>query len=148
MIDYKGEVTINVPPEKVYRAISDVQKWPMWTSMAVPKVLSGTGFDKVGSQVESVMGEGPMKQKMVFEVTAAEPNHRLAFKTVSKGSMQWDGEMTLDAQGTSSTRLVTIGQIRLSGAMRLMEGVMGGEIRKGEHKEIEKLRDLLEGNKM
>ena len=148
MIEYKGEVTINVPPEKVYRAISDAQKWPMWNSMAEPKVLAGTGFDTVGSQVESVMGEGPMKQKMIFEVTAAEPNRRLAFKTVSKGSMQWDGEMTLEAQGPSSTRLVTVGQIRLSGAAKLMEGVLGGEIRKGEQKEIEVLKELLENNKM
>jgi len=148
MIDYKGEVTINVPAERVYRAISDAQKWPMWTSMGEPKVLSGTGFDTVGSQVESVMGEGPLKQKMIFEVTAAEPGRRLAFKTVSKGSMQWDGEMTLEAQGASSTRLVTTGQIRMSGAARLMEGVMGGEIRKGEQKEIEKLKELLESDKI
>lgn len=148
MIEYKGEVTINAPAEKVFRTLADHQKWSMWTSMADTKVLSGTGFNQVGSQVESVMGEGPMKQKMVFEVTAAEPNRRLAFKTVSKGSMQWDGEFNLESQGASTTRVLSTGQIRMNGAARLMEGVMSGEIKKGEQKEIEKLKELLESNKM
>lgn len=148
MIDYKAEVTINVPSERVYLAISDAQKWPMWTSMSEPKVLAGTGFDTVGSQVESVVGEGPMKQKMTFEVTSAEPGRRLAFKTISKGSMQWDGEITLEAKGASTTHVVQTGQIRLSGAAKLMEGVLGGEVRKGEQKELETLKELLESNKM
>ena len=148
MIDYKAEVTINVPAEKVFRALADEQKWSMWTEMEQTRVLSGNGFNQVGSQVETVMGEGPMKQKMVFEVTQVEPNRRLAFKTVSKGSMQWDGELTLESQGASSTRLINSGQIRLGGAAKLMEGVMAGEIKKGEQKEIEKLKELLESNKI
>jgi uncharacterized protein YndB with AHSA1/START domain len=148
MIDYKGEVTINVPAETVFRALTDHQKWSMWTDMADTTVVSGTGFNQVGSQIESVMGEGPLKQKMKFEVSALEPNRRLAFKTISKGSMQWDGEFNLEAQGPSVTRLLTTGQIRLGGAAKLMEGVMSGEIKKGEQKEIEKLKELLESGKM
>jgi uncharacterized protein YndB with AHSA1/START domain len=88
MIEYKAEVNINVPAERVYRAISDAQKWPMWTSMSEPKVLSGTGFDTVGSQVESVMG-GPMKEDGLRG--PAEARCRLAFETSRRGSMQWDG---------------------------------------------------------
>ena len=89
-----------------------------------------------------------MKQKMTFEVTEVEPNRRLAFKTVSKGSMQWDGGLTLEAQGPSTTRVVSVGQIRLGGAAKLMEGMMAGEIKKGEQKELEKLKELLEAGKM
>ena len=137
MIDYKAEVTINVPAEKVFRALADEQKWSMWTEMEQIKVLSGTGFNQVGSQVESVMGEGPLKQKMVFEVSALEPNKRIAFKTISKGSMQWDGELTLESQGASSTRVLNAGQIRLGGAAKLMEGMLSGEIKKGEQKEMQ-----------
>jgi len=148
MIDYKAEITINVPAERVFRVLADAQKWSMWTEMEQTRVVSGSGFDQVGSQVETVLGEGPMKQKMVFEVTQVEPNKRIAFKTVSKGSMQWDGDLTLEAQGTSSTRLVNAGQIRLNGAAKLLERMMSGEIKKNEQKELDKLKELLEDNKI
>ena len=67
---------------------------------------------------------------------------------MSKGSMQWDGDMRLEALGAGSTRLVTTGQIRTGGLLRLMEPFVTGEIKKGEQKEIEKLKELVESNKM
>ncbi len=33
MIDYKAEVTINVPAERVFRILADAQKWSMWTEL-------------------------------------------------------------------------------------------------------------------
>ena len=104
--------------------------------------------NQVGAQIESIVGDGPLKQKMAFEVTAVEPNRRLTFKTISKGSMQWDSEFVLEPQGTSTTRLVSTGQIRLSGAAKLMEGMVSGEIKKGEQKELDKLKELLESGQL
>ena len=148
MIDYKAEVTVNVPAEKVFAAVTDEQKWSMWTPMQDTKVLVGSGFKEVGSQVESVMVDSPGKPKLVFEVTAVEKNRRLSFKTISKSSIQWDGDFKLEPQGSSSTHLVSTGQIRSSGLLKLMEFFMSGEIKKGEQKELEKLKELLESNKM
>jgi uncharacterized protein YndB with AHSA1/START domain len=146
MIDYKAEVIVNAPAERVFRSLADASKYDTWTDMTGTRVVSGTTMDQVGAQVETVMGEGPMKQKMVFEVTEVEPNQRIVFKTISKGSIQWDSEFRLEPQGPSSTRVFSTGQLRLSGAARLMEGMMSGEIKKGEQKELEKFKMLLETN--
>ena len=148
MIEYKGEVTINVPAERLFQALTNASGYDMWTDMSGTHMVSGNAMDQVGAQVETVLGQGPMKQKMVFEVNEVEPNRRITFKTVSKGSMQWDSEYRLEAQGPSATRLLASGQIRLSGAARLMEGVMSGEIKKGEQQEIEKPKTLLETGKL
>jgi len=148
MIDYTAEVTIDVPAARVYRAVTDAAKWSMWTPMRDTKVLSGTGFDQLGSRIESVMSDSPGKPKLIFEVTAAESNRRVAFKTVSQGSVAWDGELRLEAVSPSATRLTTTGQIRTSGLFRLLEPFVSGEVRKGEQKEIEKLKVLLETDQM
>lgn len=148
MIDYKAEVTINVPAERIFRALGDPSKYDAWTDMTGTRAVSGTTMDRVGAQMETVVGEGPLKQRMVFEVTALEPNKRVAFTSVSKGSMHWDSEVSLEPQGASSTRVVQAGQIRLSGVAKLMEGLMSGEVRKAEQKELEKLKMLLESNQL
>lgn len=144
MIDYEGEVTINVPVEKVFRVLTDAAKYDMFTEMHDTRLVSGSTLDRVGAQLETVV----MKKKMLFEVSAVEPNRRIAFKTVSKGGMQWNAEYRLESRGASSTRLQQSGQLRFGGIMGLLEPLMRGEVRKSEQKEIEKLRELLETNKI
>jgi len=144
MIDYEGEVTINVPVEKVFRVLTDAGKYDMFTEMHDTRLASGSALDRVGAQLETVV----MKKKMLFEVSAFEPNRRIAFKSVSKGGMQWNAEYRLESRGASSTRLQQSGQLRFGGIMGLLEPFMRGEVRKSEQKEIEKLKELLETNKM
>ena len=146
MFGYEVEITINAPAERIYRVVTDAQKWSMWTSMRETKVLSGTGFTEVGSRIESVMSDGPGKPKLIFEVTAAEANKRVAFKTVSKSPIEWDGDTRLEPQGPSSTRVVSTSEIRSRGWLNVLEFFMRGEIKKGEQKSLEALKKLVESN--
>ena len=148
MIEYKAEVTVNVPADRLFQALSRAENYDKFTDMSGTHMVSGSMLNEVGARLESVVGDGPLKQKMVFEVTQVEPDRRIVFKTVSKGSMQWDSEFTLEPQGASATRLTNTGQIRLGGAARLMEGMVSGEIKKGEQKELDKLKALLESNQI
>lgn len=108
----------------------------------------GSAMDHVGARVATEINEGPMKSKLVFEVSAFEPNRLLAFKTVSEGGMQWDAEYRLESQGSSATLLKQNGHIRLGGLMGLLSPLMRGEVDKKEKQEIEKLKELLEGGKV
>jgi uncharacterized protein YndB with AHSA1/START domain len=148
MIEFKAEVTINVAPEKVFAVLTAVEKYSRWTDMKESKAISSGGLVRVGAQMETIMGAGPLKQKIVFEVAAFEPNRRMAVKTVSKGSFRMDGDYTLEPQGASTTRVLLSGQVRLFGIARLLEPLMAGEVRKGEQKELDKLKELLESNKI
>ena len=144
MIEYEGEVTINVPVEKIFRVLMDAKSYDKFTEMQGTRLVSGESLDLVGAQLETVV----MKRKMVFEVSAVEPNRRIVFKTVSKDGLQWDSEYRFESLGASSTRLHQAGKLRFGGIMGLLEPLMRGEVRKSEQKEIEKLKELLESNKI
>ena len=143
MINYQSEVIVNRPVEQVYRLVTDVARFDDWTPMTGTHLVSG-GNLRVGSQMETTIKMGPMKQTMVFEVTELEENRQLGFKTVSKGAVEWDGDYTFEPRGPSSTRVVNSGQLRLNGILKLFEPLMAGEVRSGEAKEVIKLKELLE----
>jgi len=129
--------------EEVYRLASDVNRMDDWTEMTGTHLISGD-MARVGSQLEITIKMGPRKQVMVFQLTELEQNRRFGFKTVSKGAMEWDGDFTFEPQGPSSTRMVSSGQIRLNGLLRLLEPLMAGEVRSGEAKELVKFKELVE----
>jgi uncharacterized membrane protein len=143
MIQYQSEVIINRPAEEVYRLASDVARWDEWTEMTGTHLVSGQSL-QVGSQVETTLKMGPMKQTMVFQLAELKENLRLGWKTVSKGALAWDADLAFEPQGPSSTRMVSSGQVRLNGLLKWLEPLLAGEIRNGEAKELVKFKQLAE----
>jgi hypothetical protein len=142
MINYSFDVIVNRPVSDVFRLASDVRRFDDWTDMSGTHLLSGDRLD-LGSQFATMLRSGPVKN-LTFEVTALDENRRMGFKTVSKGPLQWDAEYTFQPDGEAATRVTSSGQIRLKGWLRLLEPVMGGEVKKGEAKEIERFKALAE----
>ena len=144
MINYQSEVIVNRPVEQVYKFATDVARLDDWTEMTGTHLVSGNNLH-VGSQMETTIKMGPMKQTMVFQATELEENRRFGFKTVSKGAVEWDGDFTFEPQGPSSTRMISSGQIRFNGLLKLFEPLMAGEVRSGEAKELVQFKELVEG---
>jgi uncharacterized membrane protein len=144
VIHYQSEVIINRPGDEVYRLASDVTRWDEWTEMNGTHLVSGQNL-QVGSQVETIMKMGPVKQTMVFQLAELKENLRLGWKTVSKGALEWDADLAFEPQGPSSTRMVSSGQVRLNGLLKFFEPLLAGEIRSGEAKELIKFKELAEG---
>ena len=143
MIDYQVELNVNRPPSEVFRFTSDVQRMEQWTEMTNTRLLTNGSFG-VGSQVQTTIQFGPSRQAMTFEVVAYEQERRIGWKTISDGGVQWDADYTFEPQGDQATHLLSIGQIRLKGLLKPLEGLLAGEIRNGEQKELEKLKQLIE----
>ena len=143
MINYRSDLILDRPVEQVYKLVTDVARYDDWTDMSGTHLVLGDNLH-VGSQVETTIKMGPMKQTMVFQVTELEENRRLGLKTISKGAMEWDSDFALESQGPSSTRITSSGQLRFNGFLRLLEPLMAGEIRSGEAKELVKFKELLE----
>jgi len=146
VIDYESEITINRPVDQVYRLASDVTRLDDWTDMTNTHLISGQN-GQVGSRLETTIKMGPMKQVLVFQMTELDENRRLGFKTVSKGAVEWDASYVFDGKGPSSTRMVSTGQLRFNGILKLLEPLMAGEVRSGEAKELVKFKELVEGGK-
>jgi len=143
MIEYKTEVTVNKPVMEVFALIKNVGRFDEWTDMKGTRLVTGDKL-QVGSQIETTIKFGPVNQTMTFEVVGYEENRKMAFKTVSKGSIAWDAEYVFMPQGDSATKVISSGQLRLSGLLKMSEPLLAGEVRSGEAKELVKYKELVE----
>ena len=143
MIEYKSDVIVNRPVQDVFALIKNVSRFDDWTDMNGTRLVSGEKL-QVGSRIETNIKFGPVNQAMTFEVIGYEENRRVAFKTVSKGSVAWDAEYLFIPDGDRTTRIVSSGQLRLSGLLKLAEPMLAGEIQQGEAKELVKYKEIVE----
>ena len=142
MITYSSAVTINRPPADVFPYIVEREKQALWTDVAMRPLTEGPV--RVGSRIELTFGRGPLRATLVLEYTELEPDRRVAWTTASTGSILWDGEYRLESTSSAGTRVSQSGRLRFSGLWRLLEPIVGAEIRNGEVKELQKLKTILE----
>lgn len=98
---------------------------------------------KAGSRFEVTFGMGPLKATVGLEVTAVDPARRLAWKSYS-GPIGWQGEYVLEPEGSGGTRLGQEGSLTFHGLWRLIEPLVGAEISRGETRELETLKAVVE----
>ena len=142
MIEYKSDVIVNRPVQDVFALIKNVSRFDEWTDMNGTRLVSGEELH-VGSQIETTIKFGPVNQTMTFEVIGYEENRRVAFKTISKGLVAWDAEYLFMPEG-DSTKVISSGQLKLNGLLKISEPLLAGEIQSGEAKELVKYKEIIE----
>jgi ribosome-associated toxin RatA of RatAB toxin-antitoxin module len=142
MIEYKSDVIVNRPVQDVFALIKNVSRFDEWTDMNGTRLVSGEKLH-VGSQIETTIKFGPVNQTMTFEVIGYEENRRVAFKTISKGLVAWDAEYLFMPEG-DSTKVISSGQLKLNGLLKISEPLLAGEIQSGEAKELVKYKEIIE----
>ena len=78
-----------------------------------------------GSKVEVSFGMGPLKAVIGLQISALDLGHKLAFKSYS-GPISWKGATTVSQNG----------QLKFKGLWRVWQPFAGGQIRRGEVKEV------------
>jgi uncharacterized protein YndB with AHSA1/START domain len=141
MIQYSSDVTIARPPQAVYEALLDPDLYSQWTDM-VDVSFDGSGAPGIGTKGRFRMAKGPFKGMLEMEVTELVPDRRIVFH-VTHPELDWVADSTLEPVG-AGTRLTYAGQLRLLGWRRLLEPLMGREVRQGEAAEALRLKALLE----
>jgi uncharacterized protein YndB with AHSA1/START domain len=141
MIRYSSDVSIARKPDEVLDALLDPDLYSKWTPM-VDVQFDGSGRPGVGTTGRFRMAEGPIKGQLEMRITELEPGKRLVIH-VTHPSIDWVATSTVTPDG-SGTRLTYAGTFGLKGWRRVLEPVMGGEIRKGEAKEALRLKEVLE----
>ena len=143
MIHYSSEVTIARPPHVVYEALLDPELYSKWTDM-VDVSFEGADSPRVGTRGRFRMAKGPIKGVLEMELTELEPDRRVVFH-VTHSDLDWTAVSTLEPDG-SGTRLTYAGELRILGWRRLLEPVMGREVRQGEAEEARRFKALLEAS--
>jgi uncharacterized protein YndB with AHSA1/START domain len=134
-------ITINQPPTVVFPVVADGLKAPLWRSGVLDVSLaSGSGVGAIYKQ--GVRGPGGRRIDADYEITAFEPDRRLAFRAIA-GPVRPTGEFELEGIG-GATALTFRLKAELSGFKRLL---MSGAVQStmdAEMQALDKLRDLLE----
>ncbi len=141
MISYDSKVTIGKPPEEVFPYLIEPAKQALWSDVPM-RPLTGAGDMRVGTQMEVTFGMGPLKARVGLEITALEPNSRMAFESFS-GPIGWKGEYRL-SPADGGTELSQEGSLTFHGLWRLIQPLVGAEISRGEVKELERLKAVIE----
>ena len=141
MISYQSSVSIARPADQVFDYLIEPAKQALWSDVPMRKVTEGPLG--AGSRMEVTFGMGPLKALIGLELGPVEPGRRMAFKSYS-GPIRWDGEYRLAASGTDATEVSQDGRLTFTGLWRLLEPLVGGEISKGEVKELERLKAAVE----
>lgn len=142
MISYGSEVVVARPPADVWPYLIERDKQAQWSDVQMEPLTDGP--TRAGSRMRLSFGDGPIRASLTLEISAVDPNERIAFTTVSNGGIHWEGEYRLASEGGMSSRLSQHGTLRFSGLWRLAEPIVGAEIRRGEIAELEKLKSILE----
>jgi uncharacterized protein YndB with AHSA1/START domain len=141
MIRYSSEVSIARSPHDVFEALLDAKTYERWTDMTEAR-FDTTGRPGVGTRGSFRMPGGPLKGGYAMEILELEPDRRLVMH-VSSSNLDWKAVTTLVPDGPG-TRMTYAGEIALKGWMRVLEPMMAGEAQRGEAKEAERFKALME----
>ena len=140
MLTYASQVHVDRPPEVVFPYLVEPEQQKLWSD--VPMRLLTAGPLAAGSRMEVTFGMGPIKAVVGLEISALDPA-RMAFRTFS-GPIRWEGEYRLQPSDTNGTELSQEGRLVFTGLWRLVEPIAGREIERGEVKELERLKEVVE----
>jgi uncharacterized protein YndB with AHSA1/START domain len=141
VVRYGSRVVVDLPPEVVFSYLIEPAKQALWSDVPMRKVTDGP-FGP-GSRLEVTFGKGPISATIGLELTAVEPGRRFGWTSYS-GPLRWQGEYRLEPAGNGGTELRQEGTIVFTGLWRLLEPLLGSEIKSGEVKELEKLKAAAE----
>jgi hypothetical protein len=96
-------VHIDASPERIWRELIDVERWPEWTASMTRVELLDTGDLAVGHRARITQ---PKMRPMVWKVTRFEPLHSFAWKTRTGAvSVTGDHVITTSEGGGADVRL-------------------------------------------
>jgi uncharacterized membrane protein len=134
-------VTINRRASEVFAFVADGENAPNWRSGVLDvQRVSGHGVGAVYRQ--GVRGPGRRRVAADYEVTAYEPDKRMAFKTIA-GPVRPTGEFPLQAADGVTTLTLSL-QADLGGVKRLLLSGMVQKTMDAEVAAIENVKRILE----
>ena len=134
-------IAIRRPVEQVYRFLADGRTATQWRSSVIDvSKASGDGVGAIYRQV--VRGPGGRPVDADYEVTALEPDRRIAFRAVA-GPVRPTGEFELEAMGEATILTFRL-EAEMSWWRRLLLGRLVQASMEGEMRALDALQELLE----
>ena len=136
-------VVINRPIEEVFAYVTNLENDTQWQSSVLESGLVGEGPLGVGTKTREVRKFMGRRLESVAEVTAYEPNAKIAFKSTS-GPVQYEASYTFEPVD-AGTKVTIVGEADTGGFFKLAEGLVVRQFEKEMQTALAALKDILEG---
>jgi uncharacterized protein YndB with AHSA1/START domain len=141
MIRHQTSVHLDCPVPQVFAFLADPANLIRWQSNLVKTEPLSAGPLRTGSRFREVRRLGSKESEIQGEVSAFEPDRRLATRTLTPPEVTVSYIFSPEDNGT---RLRYEFAMRTSGLMRLMEPLILGSVRKDSASDLLQLKRLLE----
>ena len=91
--------------------------------------------------------DGPLKAVIGLQISALDLGRKLAFKSYS-GPITWKGEYNLADDGNGATTVSQKGILKFNGHVAPRQPLAGGQIKRGEVRELQRLKKVIEATPM
>ncbi|HEY7268756.1 MAG TPA: SRPBCC family protein [Dehalococcoidia bacterium] len=139
MIRIESSVEIEQPAEEVFDYISDLSNLREWQAGVIESRVVTPGPVGVGTIFEETAKVGFWKMLATCTVVEFARPRVMAFKATSTGPIEYDGALRVEA-GSAGTRLAITGNARLKGIWRLLEPLLGSDIRRETKEELQAVK--------
>lgn len=117
------------PAAEVYDYLADFDNQAQWRFDVVSSTLQSGSKGVVGARYLQKVRQGRKEVDSEVEVTEATPSSEVAFRTVDDGPVTVSGAWHIQ-QADTGTEVVCDVSITARGALRLIEPLMGPQLRK------------------
>jgi hypothetical protein len=143
MKSYRSSVVVNQSPAEVFPFLVVREKQALWSDVRMRPLTDGPL--RAGSRMELTFGRPPMRATIRLEITALEPERRMAWTSLPGGPIDWTGEYRVEP-ADGGARVSQAGELRFHGLWRLFEPLVGAEISRNELAELERLKAVAEAS--
>lgn len=141
MVTFAEELTVNRPVEQVFAWLTNTENHGKFDKSSLKMEALTPGPWRAGTQFRELRDLGGRKTEVLSEVAELEPNRRFVIR--SKTGPEWLG-IWLFEPADNGTRLRWTGQLTMKGFGRLLEPLIGRQMRTQITQQFRQLPSMIE----
>ena len=142
MLKFSADLYVDRPVDRVFAWLTNASNQGKFDKSSLAMELLTPAPWQAGSQFREERDLGGRKTEVLSEIIAFETNRSFVIR--SKTGPGWLGIWTFEPEGTG-TRLRWTGQLSMTGFLRLIEPLIGGQMRPQIARQFSALPGLIEG---
>lgn len=136
-----GSIVIEQPADAVFAFLADVGNETSWRDSVTGSGYVGGGAAAVGTAGYTEVSMGSKQVRMDWRISSFDPGRHVSWQ-LTGGPWRGGGAYTVRPLN-GGTEVTADLEVRLSGALRLLEPVLGFQLGRGLREDLARLRRLL-----
>jgi len=143
MVKFAADLKVNRPVEEVFAWLTNAENQGKFDKSSLKMEALTPGPWRSGTQFRELRDLGGRKTEVLSEIAELEPNRRFVIR--SKTGPEWLGVWLFEPDG-NGTRLRWTGQMSMKGFGRLLEPLIGRQMRAQIDRQFAQLPSIIEND--